>query len=288
MPEPYRMPITYPEILEVRTDDVRASWDDREPILYALGVGMARDPLDRAELAFVDERRLKVLPTFATILARRADPGPLPLNRALVLDGGRDLRIHRPFPAEGEVLMDGRILEVVDRGADKGAVITREVMIRDAADGAPIAALRTTVMARGDGGFGGPPPTPTPRSDPPDRAPDRTVEVRTRPDQALLYRLSGDRNPLHSNPEAAARAGFERPILHGLCTYGIACRALLQTYADYDPAAIARFQARFSAPCFPGEVLAVDLWRSGLEVAFQVRAAERGVVVIREGRAELC
>ena len=279
------MPIDYPAILDLRNDGVRASWTDLEPMLYALGLGMGADPMDRRELDFVYERALKVVPTFATVLAAAANPQPEGLNRALVLDGERRLTLHRPLPATGAVVMDGRVLSVIDKG-DKGAILTREVVIRDASDGAAIATLLSSQFARGDGGFGGPSETPPP-APMPDQAPDLTVDIPTRPDQALLYRLSGDRNPLHSDPDFAANAKFDRPILHGLCTFGICCRAILQTWADYDPSAIKTFGARFSAPTFPGETVTVDLWRDGSDIAFEAKVAARGVAVIRNGAATL-
>jgi acyl dehydratase len=281
------MPITYPDILDVRSGPVPFSWTDQDTMLYALGTGMGEDPLDARELPFVYERDQKVLPTFATIAARPGDPGPLPLNRALVLDGGRDLVIHRPLPPAGDVELQGRILSVADNGEGKGAILTREVTITDMADALPLATLVTTVFARGDGGFGGPPPVKPAAAARPDRAPDRVVRIATRPGQALLYRLSGDRNPLHGDPAAAGRAGFDRPILHGLCTYGICCRALLQSYADYDAAAIRQFAVRFSAPCYPGETITTYWWQVGDELVFEAKVEERNVVIAKNGRARL-
>ncbi|MDB5576312.1 MAG: MaoC-like dehydratase [Bradyrhizobium sp.] len=281
------MPIAYPAILETRSVGVQASWTDLEPMLYALGLGMAEDPLDDRELAFVDEGRLKVVPTFATIIASAAGPRPAGLNRALVLDGGRSLVLHQPLRPSGEVVMDGRIVDVVDKGEGRGAIITREVLIREADTLDEVATLTTSIFARGDGGFGGPSPVSAAPAARPSREPNLSIDIATRPNQALLYRLSGDRNPLHSDPAFAARAGFDRPILHGLCTYGICCRAILQTFADYDPAAITRFGARFSAPCFPGESITVDLWKDGNTLAFEARVKARNAIVIRNGRASL-
>jgi len=281
------VPIRYPEILDLKTANVALSWTDRDAMLYALGSGMGEDPLHERELAFVYERNLKVLPTFATIVARAAEPRPLPVNNSLVLDGGRDLTIHRPLHGSANVVMDGRIVGAVDKGSGKGAIITREVVIRDALTRDKIATLKSNVFARGDGGFGGPADQGREVPDKPDREPDRTVDIVTRPNQALLYRLSGDRNPLHSDPEVAIKAGFARPILHGLCTYAICCRAVLESYADFDSTAIERFVARFAAPVFPGETISVDMWSSGRELAFEARAKNRGVMVVKYGRAVL-
>jgi acyl dehydratase len=253
-------------------------------MLYALGVGMGTNPLDERELAFTCEPELKVLPTFATIVARAGDPRGVPLDRRLVLDGGRDLTIFRPLPAAARVTLDGRIVDVVDRG-EKGAIVTREVVISDADGGGKYASLVTHVIARGDGGFGGPPETRRAVREVPARAADLRIELPTRPDQALLYRLSGDRNPLHSDPRAARKAGFDRPILHGLCTYGICCRAVVQGACDHDADRIRRFAARFSAPAYPGDTIAVDLWQDGNEIIFEATTLERGEKIIRNGFA---
>jgi len=281
------MTIRYPEILGLRSESIGFSWTDREAMLYALGVGMGEDPLDEKQLAFVYERNLQVLPTFASVIVREAAPGPLDINAALVLDGERDLMIHKPLASSASVVMNGRITGVSDKGPGKGAIITREVVIMDACNREKIATMVSSIFARGDGGFGGPPESKTDKPGIPARAPDLTVNISTRPDQALIYRLSGDRNPLHCDPAFAVRAGFQRPILHGLCTYGICCRAILQTYADFDPTAIKRFAARFSSPCYPGDVVSVDIWKSDSELSFQARVEKRGVTVIKNGRALL-
>ena len=281
------MPIRYPEILDFKTTDVAFSWTDRDSMLYAMGTGMGEDPLHERELAFVYERGLKVLPTFATIVARAADPGPLPVNRLLVLDGGRDLWIHRPLDGSASVVMDGRIIEAVDKGPGKGAIIKREVVIRDASTRQKIATLHSNLFARGDGGFGGPADDGNPPPAGRHGEPDRTIDIVTRPNQALLYRLSGDRNPLHSDPAVAIQAGFDRPILHGLCTYGICCRAILESYADFDSAAIQRFAARFAAPTFPGETISVDIWANGCDLTFEARVKKRGVTIVKYGKAAL-
>ena len=278
------MAIKYPDILDIKSTGVAFEWSDKDVMLYALGIGMGADPLDIDELQFVSEKALKVMPTFATIIARAGDPQNVPLNRRLVLDGGRDLTIHRPLPVSARVILDGRIVDVADKG-EKGAIVTREVTIRDAQDNGEYASLITHVVARGDGGFGGSPTSRRTAPEMPARAADVHVALPTRADQALLYRLCGDRNPLHSDPEVARSAGFDRPILHGLCTYGICCRAIVQSICDYDPARLRRFVASFSAPTIPGETVGVDIWREGSELFFEARAIERGARVVKNGYA---
>jgi len=277
----------YDELMALRSLGQAYAYSDREVMLYACGIGMGTDPLNEQELAFVNEasyaaRPLKVVPTFASVAAWGAGPGDMKLNMLMLVDGERDIRFHQKLPVAARITADSRVTGVLDKGADKGAVIQTETVLRDDS-GAALATLVASRFARGDGGFGGPSDgQPAPHAVP-SRAPDLRVEIATRPDQALLYRLCGDRNPLHSDPEFARRAGFPRPILHGMCSYGITCRAVLQTYADYDPAAFKRHAARFSAPVFPGETVSVALWKDGDVVSFEAAVKERGVTVIRNG-----
>jgi acyl dehydratase len=286
------MPINYPDVLKLKTEGVPYSWSDREVMLYALGIGMGSDPLDEKELLFVNEgyftkKPLKVVPTFASVCVWGANPGHIELNRVMSVDGERDITFHKPMPVTAKVYADSRVAGVYDKGKDKGAVIQRETVVRDAASGEKLATLLASTFARGDGGFGGPSegqPEPHPI---PKRAPDKTIDIKTQPGQALIYRLSGDRNPLHSDPEFAKRAGFPVPILHGMCTYGITCRGVLQTFADYDPTAFKRHAARFSSPVFPGDTVTMDLWKDGNVVSFEARVKARNVTVVRNGRTEL-
>ena len=176
------------------------------------------------------------------------------------------------------------MVEVYDRGKEKGAAIVRQTILSDEIDGSPIATILRTVLARGDGGLGGSQEKgPLPHQTP-DREPDRVVEYQTSGNQAGIYRLSGDRNPLHIDPDLARAAGFSSPILHGLCTYGYACRAVLQAFCEFDPARIVSHQARFSSPVFPGDKLTIKLWREDeTTISFEVDVAERNVTVIRNG-----
>ncbi len=285
------MPIDYDETMKLENIGQPFAWTDREAMLYALGIGMGADPLNERELAFVNEgtlepRPLKVVPTFASVAAWGESPGSMDINWLMVVDGERDITFHQPLPAAANITADSRVVGVFDKGKDKGAVILRDTVLRDA-QGGKLATLRASRFARGDGGFGGPSEGQPKPHEVPVRAPDRSVDIPTRPDQALLYRLCGDRNPLHSDPAFARRAGFPRPILHGMCTYGLTCRAVLQTYADYDPAAFRRHAARFSAPVFPGETVTVDLWRDGDVISFEARVRERDATVIRNGKTVL-
>jgi acyl dehydratase len=260
-------------------------------MLYACGIGMGADPLDEKELAFVNEaaatpRPLKVVPTFASVAAWGAGPGEMNLNRVMVVDGERDITFHKPLAMAAHISADSSVLAVFDKGKDKGAIIRHQTVLRDA-DGEKLATLVASRFARGDGGFGGPSegqPEPHPV---PSRAPDRTVDISTRPDQALVYRLCGDRNPLHSDPEFAKKAGFPKPILHGMCTYGIACRGILQTYADYDPGAFKQHVARFSSPVYPGETVTLEMWKEGDVISFEAKVKARGVTVIKNGKTVL-
>jgi acyl dehydratase len=278
------MPISYPEILSLKAEGVPLEWRDQDAMLYALGVGMGADPLDADELPFVYENGLKAVPTLATVVAFGAGPlGRSGINFMMVVHGDQEVVFHRPFPAEGKVVADTTIPAVYDKGP-KGAIIIQRTELNDEG-GEPVATLTASVMARGDGGFGGPEGGAPEPHQVPARKPDLTIDISTRPDQALLYRLCGDRNPLHADPAFAQIVGFPRPILHGLCTYGISCRAVLQACAGYDPARIRSHYARFSAPIFPGETLTMDLWQDGDVVSFEGRVAERGVKALKNGKA---
>ncbi len=283
------MPIAYPAILELMSDAEPIAWRDKDAMLYALGIGLGADPLDANELPFVYENGLKAVPTLATVLAMTSGYSRLfarsGINFARVVHGEQAVELHRPLPPEGEAMAQSRIAAVYDKG-EKGAILIVETTLT-AKGGEALATLRSAIFARADGGFGGPPDgeaAPHPR---PDRAPDQSIDIPTRPDQALLYRLNGDRNPLHADPAFAKLVGFPRPILHGLCTFGITCRAVLQAYADFDPARVKSHQARFSAPVFPGETVSVDLWRDGDVVAFEARVKDREAVVIKNGKSVL-
>ncbi len=281
------MAIAYPEILELKNEGQTFSWTAKDTILYALGVGLGHDPLNDDERAFVYEKDLKPVPSQAGVVAWGANAGPTGINYLMVVDGERKIVFHKPLPTSGQVVSSSRILGAWDKGAGKGAVVVSETDLKDAATGELMLTITGSTFARGDGGFGGPSegqPEPHPA---PTRAPDQSVDIATRDDQAVIYRLSGDYNPLHIDPAVAKMAGFPKPILHGMCTFGITCRAVLQTYAGFDPSKFKSHQARFSAPVFPGETITIDLWRDGDVISFEARIKERGVTVIKNGKTVL-
>ena len=281
--------IDYQRLMGLKREGERFSYTDRETMLYAVSIGMGRDPLDANELAYVVEGPVfKTVPTMATVLTRIALLKDCGYDYSKVVHGEQRLTLHRPLPPQGELVADARVVAAYDKGPGKGAVICTEADVRLAADGRPLFTLASTTFARGDGGFGGPAGSGQAPHPLPGRSPDVTAVFQTRKDQALLYRLNGDRNPLHADPEHARRAGFPAPILHGLCTYGIACRAVLKMMAGYDHTRICAFDVRFSAPVYPGESIATDLWLDGKTVSFRCRIPERGdIVVINHGRCAL-
>ena len=282
------MPLDYDRIMQLKMEGEPFRYSERDTMLYALGVGFMRDPLNTKELPFVYENGLRAVPTMATVLAfAQSVIGRSGANFLMLVHGEQRLTLHKPLPASAEVVADERIVGAYDKGPDKGALIVNEKIVRDRTTGEKLCTLSATAFARSDGGFGGPKdgaPEPHPI---PARAPDLVHEAGTRPDQAFLYALSGDRNPLHRDPNVAKMAGFPRPILHGLCTYGTACRSVLSTVCDYDPDRIAGFDVRFSAPVFPGETIVTEMWVDGAVVSFRSRVKERDVVCLNNGKCTL-
>ncbi|TDP43961.1 MaoC/PaaZ C-terminal domain-containing protein [Zavarzinia compransoris] len=266
----------------------RQSYVPRDAILYALGLGLGRDPLDAADLGFLLEDRLKVLPTFGVTLATLGmwvkEPA-LGIDWVRLVHSAQAATFHAPLPAAADVTAEARIVSVQDRGEGKGAVVVLQRVIRDARTGAPYCTLRQTLLLRGNGGFGGPPATRDETPPVPARAPDVTIDVQTSPRAALIYRLSGDWNPLHADPAVAARAGFERPILHGLASYGIAGRAVLSAFCRDDPAGLRHLAMRFSGIVIPGDTLNFRLWRQGQDIHFNARIGDR--LVLDQGFAQL-
>lgn len=275
-----------PQAVGATGEPVEKSWTSKDCLLYALGVGAgADDPLD--ELAFTTENshgvEQKVLPTFAVIAGSAGAPWKEvgEFDFARLVHGEQSFEVNGEIPAEGKVTVTGRIAEIWDKG--KGAVVVTECESVDQA-GQWLFRTRASAFIRGEGDFGGERGPSAPAFEVPDGKPDETVTYRTRPDQALLYRLSGDRNALHSDPAFAARAGFDRPILHGLCSFGFTGRALLHSLCGGDPAKFRSMSARFTSPVFPGDELTVSIWRTGDGEALFRTATQRGEVAVDQGR----
>jgi acyl dehydratase len=282
--------IVYDKLMALEIEPVAQVYAPKDCMLYALGVGLGHDPMNEDELAFVYEKNLKALPTMATVIAHSGalarDPNT-GIDWLLVVNGEQGFSLRRPLKGEGAVVGRTRVVEVIDKGPGKGALLLLERTIADKATGDLIGTVTQTIFCRGNGGFGGPPreaPVPHPI---PARAPDAVCDLGTRPEMALIYRLSGDHNPLHAEPAFAKAAGFPRPILHGLGTFGVCGHALLKTMCGYDPARLASFACRFSAPVFPGETIRTEMWRDGAIVSFRARVIERDVIAVNNGRAEV-
>lgn len=279
------MDFDYQRLLDYRIPEARQRYSVRDTMLYALGVGLGADPLDRDQLAFVYEKGLKVLPTYPVVLGYpgfwMADPAT-GIDAVRLVHGEQGIVIHKLPPPEGEVIGRTRISSVIDKGAGKGMLVYTEREVVDAASGELLASLPSTTFCRGNGGFGGPTGPVPPVHTLPERDPDVSIALATLPRQALLYRLSGDYNPLHADPAVAEAAKFERPILHGLCTLGVAGHALLKA-AGYVPERIASIHARFTAPVYPGDTLTTDIWRDGTTWSFRTRRGD--TVVLGNGRA---
>jgi acyl dehydratase len=284
------MAIVYDKLMALEVPPKEQSYGAKDCILYALGIGLGHDPMNEDELPFVYEKNLKVLPTMGTVLghagfwAQRSDTG---IDWLKVVNGEQGIMLHRPLTGAGTVVGRLRIVEVIDKGAGKGALVLTERKVTDKATGEPVATVTQTTFCRADGGFGGPQrlaPAPHPI---PARAPDIVCDLGTRPEAALIYRLSGDDNPLHAEPAVARQAGYERPIMHGLGNFGVAGHAVLKAICGYDPAGLVSFACRFSAPVFPGETLRTEMWRDGDVVSFRSRVVGRDVIAVNNGRAEV-
>jgi acyl dehydratase len=261
---------------------VEHSYSERDVMLYALGVGCGTD-----ELKFTYERELEVLPTFAVIPSFPAMlnlGGAMQVNPAMVLHGEQAIEVPEPIPTEGHVSTTPTIKAVYDKG--KGAVVVVATESVDA-KGKVLFRSQSSIFVRGEGGFGGDRGPSGEKNVPPDRPPDKTISYRTLPQQALIYRLSGDMNPLHADPQFAAMGGFDRPILHGLCTYGHAGRAVLSAYCDNDPARLKAFEVRFSGVVFPGETITTDMWQVSPGKIVLTAKTERGQAVLTGASAEV-
>ncbi len=286
------MPIDYARLKSTQFEPVRHTYTRRDTMLYALGLGVgADDPTDAGDLKYVYEKSLVALPTQAVTLGALpmllADPS-FGINYKLLLHAEQSLTVHKPLPIEGTVRGEFSIDEIYDKGPEKGAIMYMTRKLYDTVSGDLLATMGNVAFLRGDGGFGGKSEgAPKPRAVPAEREPDQSIAIRSPLNQALIYRLSGDYNPLHSDPAIAAVAGFSKPILHGLCHYGMAGRALIKILCGDEPSRLLRLDTRFTSPVYPGEALRVEVWNiAGGDASFRVVASERNVIVQDFGRCE--
>jgi acyl dehydratase len=258
-------------------------YEIRDTILYALGLGYGADPMDESELPFVYEAQLRAVPSLCCVLSH---PGfwlkepEYQVDWVKILHAEQFFEIHSPLPSSGTVRGEYRVSGVEDKGAAKGALLHQQKTLFDAADGKLLATVRSTLFLRGNGGEGGFGDSVSPAAPLPSCTPDRIVDIPTLERAALIYRLSGDWNPLHADPAIARKAGFERPILHGLCTLGIACRAVLRSFADNQPQRLKSMFVRFSSPLYPGETVRLEFFQDSGQLRFRAIAHPRGVVVL--------
>jgi acyl dehydratase len=281
-------------LVGVPGEPAERSWDSKDALLYAVGVGAGLgDPLQELEFTTENSEGIeqKVLPTYAVLIAQGRTSGSLgDFDRAMLVHAEQAIELHRPLPVAGTVRTTSTVTGIYDKGS--GALVVTENAAVDAVTGEPLATTRSSAFIRGEGGFGGERGSDAAWARP-DREPDHQVTYQTRPEQALVYRLSGDRNPLHVDPKFAARGGFDRPILHGLCTYGVTGRALLHVLCDSDPARFGSMSGRFSRPVWPGESLTISVWRPDDGDTAQSRTAlfqttkDDGTVVIDRGRMQV-
>jgi acyl dehydratase len=284
------MAIDYDKLMNLQIPQVRASYTFKDCVLYGLGIGLGHDQLDERQLAYVYEKDQRVFPTTPVVLGspgfwmRDLDTG---IDWTKIVHGEQTLRIHAPMPVAGNLIGQSRVVDIVDKGEGKGAIMYSVRELHDADTGVHYATVGNVSFCRGDGGFGGPQksqPKPPPM---PERAPDHVVDLPTRPEQALIYRLSSDMNPLHAEPAFAKKAGFDKPILHGLATYGTCAHAVVRTALDYDDKRLKSFDARFSSIVFPGETIRTEIWIEGSTVRFQAKVAARDALVLSNGIAEI-
>lgn len=284
------MAIDYEQLLQRPFAPVEHSYTARDTMLYALAIGLGADPLDQDQLAFVYEEKLKVFPTMAVILgypgfwAREPDTG---IDWRKLVHAEQGFELHSPLSPESRVIGRNRVSALYDKGVEKGALLCQERQVTDAVSGALIATIHQVSMLRGDGGFGGPGGSPPAPHAMPERSADLVCDLPTLPQTALLYRLNGDFNPLHADPVLAAGAGFPQPILHGLCTMGVACHAALRSMLGYRTEQIRSMRVRFTGVVLPGDTLRTELWQDGDVISFRTTALERKVLVLNAGKITL-
>lgn len=259
-------------------------------MLYALGIGMCSEDDSQAELQFCYENDLKVFPALVNVICHPAGwimAPELEVDWVKLLHGEQSFQIFKPLEPSKTYIGNYRVRDVLDKGEDKGALLYLEKELREKESGEVVSVVTSTYVLRGDGGYGGTiSEAPKPHSLP-ERCADATLSLPTLRQSALIYRLSGDYNPIHADPVLARKAGFDRPILHGLCTLAVATRAVLRQYGDYDPSRMHSLSLRFSAPVYPGETIVTEMWRDGNVISFRALVAERNAVVLNNGRVEL-
>jgi len=262
----------------------------RDAMLYALGIGVGARPEAPADLQFCYEDGLRVFPSIVNVLAHPGawvkDPA-IEIDWVKLLHGEQSFTVHRPLQAGCTYVGSYRIDNVLDKGPGKGALLYMTKELREQGQSEVVASVSSTYFLRGDGGGGGTITQAPALAAVPDRAPDVTVSLPILPQAALIYRLSGDYNPIHADPAVARKAGFERPILQGLCSLGVATRAVLQACCNDDPVALKSLSLRFTAPVYPGETLVTEVWRDGAQAHFRARVAERDVVALNNGLVTL-
>ncbi len=275
------MPIDPKKVLGAQLGEGSYTWTKDQVILYHLGIGAGDPATDPGELEYTYEKNLKVLPSFGVIQVfgsmggLGSTPG-LEFNFAMLLHGEQDVEVFQPIPPEATVTSAGEIVGIYDKG--KAALVVLEVKTKDEA-GQPLFTNRFSLFLRGEGGFGGE-SGPKAGNQPPERAPDGVIEKKTLPQQALVYRLSGDKNPLHADPDFAKMAGFDTPIIHGLCSFGVVCKAIVDGVLGGDVTKVARYQARFAGVGYPGETYVISHWSEGDKILIQAKSKERDAPII--------
>ncbi|MES2282239.1 MAG: MaoC/PaaZ C-terminal domain-containing protein [Pseudomonadota bacterium] len=276
------------QLLQFKFPDIEYTTTPRDAMLYALGIGVGDRPEDARDLQFVYEQNLKMFPSQVNVICH---PGGWIMNPVLQVDwvkllhGEQSFEILKPLRPGATYVGSYRVLGVVDKGAGKGALLFLRKELREKGSADIVSTVDSTYFLRGDGGCGGTGmQAPTPHAIP-GRAPDSSITISILPRAALIYRLSGDYNPIHADPVTARKAGFDRPILHGLCSLGVATRAIVQSACDDKAERLQSLRLRFSSPVYPGETLVTELWREGNVVSFRSRVAERDIVVLNNGRA---
>jgi acyl dehydratase len=284
------MPIDPNKARGARLPDGQCAYTKDQVILYHLGLGAGVPATDAKELEYTYEKNLKVLPSFAVVPAFGSMGGignvpGLQFNLAMLLHGEQEVIIHRPLPVEAKLATSAHVPEIYDKG--KAALVILEAEAKDESDGQPLFTNRFSLFIRGEGGFGGD-SGPKVGNVAPERAPDGVIERRTLPQQALIYRLSGDKNPLHADPEFAKLGGFDTPIIHGLCSYGIACKAIVDEVLGGDVKPVKRYQARFAGVAFPGETYRIKYWKDGAKrILLEAESVERNAKIISNAVIEL-